>query len=47
MRNGLFRSALVLGLLSCIGPFSIDMYLPAFPTLAHELATDAATVLRE
>ena len=44
MRNGLFRSALVLGLLSCIGPFSIDMYLPAMPQIARGLGADVAGV---
>lgn len=32
----------MLGLLSTIGPFAIDMYLPALPTIAEHLATDAA-----
>lgn len=31
------RPALVLGLLSCIGPFAIDMYLPAMPAIAQDL----------
>ena len=30
---------LLLGLLSAIGPFSIDMYLPGFPTIAANLNT--------
>lgn len=30
---------LILGLLSAIGPFSIDMYLPGFPTIATNLHT--------
>ncbi|MES2645329.1 MAG: multidrug effflux MFS transporter [Bacteroidota bacterium] len=30
---------LILGLLSAIGPFSIDMYLPGFPTIANDLHT--------
>src|SRR5690606_17993974 len=29
--------ALVLGLASAVGPFSIDMYLPALPTIGKEL----------
>ena len=29
----------ILGLLSAIGPFSIDMYLPGFPTIATDLHT--------
>jgi DHA1 family bicyclomycin/chloramphenicol resistance-like MFS transporter len=38
------RNALVLGLLSAIGPFAIDMYLPALPSIAGDLkASTAAT----
>lgn len=33
------RLILILGLLSAIGPFSIDMYLPAFPVIAASLRT--------
>jgi MFS transporter, DHA1 family, multidrug resistance protein len=32
-----FRIALILGLLSAIGPFAIDMYLPALPSIGHDL----------
>nr|WP_255714186.1 multidrug effflux MFS transporter [Pelagibacterium xiamenense] len=35
--------AIVLGLLTAIGPFAIDMYLPALPTIEENLATDTAT----
>jgi len=35
---------LVLGALSAIGPFSIDMYLPGFPAIAADLHTDIAHV---
>lgn len=31
------RSALILGLLSAVGPFAIDMYLPALPAIAEDL----------
>lgn len=31
---------IILGSLSAIGPFSIDMYLPGFPAVARELGTD-------
>jgi len=34
----------VLGSLCAIGPFSIDMYLPGFPAMAADLATDIAHV---
>lgn len=38
------RMAIVLGLLSAVGPFAIDMYLPALPTIAADLqASTAAT----
>ncbi len=33
----LWRSALVLGTLSMVGPFAIDMYLPAMPDIARDL----------
>lgn len=35
---------LSLGLLSAIGPFSIDMYLPGFPAIAADLGTDEARI---
>ncbi|WP_431210856.1 MFS transporter [Puia sp. P3] len=35
---------LVLGLLTALGPFSIDMYLPGFGDIAHSLNTSVATV---
>ncbi|MBZ5857332.1 multidrug effflux MFS transporter [Flavihumibacter profundi] len=35
---------LILGLLSAIGPFSIDMYLPGFPTIANDLHTSVGYV---
>jgi DHA1 family bicyclomycin/chloramphenicol resistance-like MFS transporter len=37
MSESLLRPALVLGLLSCVGPFAIDMYLPAMPAIAADL----------
>lgn len=33
------RLALILGLLSAIGPFSVDMYLPALPAITEDLRT--------
>lgn len=44
MHSTLFRSALVLGLLSAIGPFSIDMYLPALPDIATDLGAPETRV---
>ncbi len=40
----MFRAALILGLLSAVGPFAIDMYLPAMPAIAAGLDADVATV---
>jgi DHA1 family bicyclomycin/chloramphenicol resistance-like MFS transporter len=38
------RNAIVLGLLAAVGPFAIDMYIPALPTIAADLkASTAAT----
>jgi DHA1 family bicyclomycin/chloramphenicol resistance-like MFS transporter len=38
------RNAIVLGLLSAVGPFAIDIYLPALPAIAADLhATTSAT----
>ncbi len=34
----------LLGALSVISPFSIDMYLPAFPQVAHDLSVSNATI---
>ena len=38
------RLALLLGALVAIGPLTIDMYLPALPTIPDDLATTAAAV---
>lgn len=44
-RPGLTGGLLVvLGLLSAIAPFSVDLYLPAFPTMSQELGTTATAV---
>lgn len=44
MTTSFARNAIVLGLLSAIGPFAIDMYLPALPAIAADLhASTAAT----
>lgn len=36
------RAAVILGLLAAVGPFAIDMYLPALPALAADLRTSAS-----
>ncbi|WP_192245551.1 multidrug effflux MFS transporter [Mesorhizobium silamurunense] len=38
------RIAVVLGLLSAIGPFAIDMYLPALPSIGEDLHAGTAAV---
>lgn len=37
MTPSFLRTAVVLGLLGAVGPFAIDMYLPALPTIAADL----------
>ena len=42
MSTGMFRSAVILGVLAAVGPFAIDMYLPAMPVLATDLGASVA-----
>ena len=44
MKNNFLRAALVLGLLSAIGPFAIDMYLPALPSIGQNLGATPGAV---
>ncbi len=44
MKHNFLRLALVLGLLSAIGPFAIDMYLPALPAIGGALHADVHQV---
>src|SRR5882757_1891645 len=44
-KKSYFDIILILGLLTAIGPFSIDMYLPAFPAIAKGLDTSVAQVM--
>src|SRR5579885_2139513 len=37
MASSYAKNAVILGLLAAIGPFAIDMYLPALPTIAADL----------
>ena len=39
----MFKRAAILGLLSAVGPFAIDMYLPAMPAITADLGTDIAS----
>jgi MFS transporter, DHA1 family, multidrug resistance protein len=43
-RRGNFLIILILGALSTVSPFSIDMYLPAFPQIARDLGTTQAEI---
>ncbi len=40
MQPGLARFAVVLGLLSAVGPIAIDMYMPGLPVIAAAFGTD-------
>jgi DHA1 family bicyclomycin/chloramphenicol resistance-like MFS transporter len=44
MPRSFFGLALVLGLVSAVGPFAIDMYLPALPTIGQALGASPAAV---
>jgi len=45
MKNKQTLLILILGLLTAIGPLSIDMYLPAFPAIAKDLHTSVSAVM--
>jgi DHA1 family bicyclomycin/chloramphenicol resistance-like MFS transporter len=42
MTSTYLRNAIVLGLLSAVGPFAIDMYLPALPSIASSLSASTS-----
>ncbi|MBO6559486.1 MAG: multidrug effflux MFS transporter [Nisaea sp.] len=44
MTLGLWRAALVLGLLSLVAPFAIDMYLPAMPEIVADFGVGEAEI---
>jgi DHA1 family bicyclomycin/chloramphenicol resistance-like MFS transporter len=44
MQAGFLRNAVILGLLSAIGPFAIDMYLPALPSIGSDLGASPFAV---
>jgi DHA1 family bicyclomycin/chloramphenicol resistance-like MFS transporter len=44
MKSSFLKNAVVLGLLSAIGPFAIDMYLPALPSIGHTLGASPGAV---
>src|SRR3954452_1313600 len=41
---GMVRIAVVIGLLGAVGPFAIDMYLPALPMVAADLGASPQAV---
>src|SRR4051812_42670326 len=43
-KPGVARMALILGAFVAIGPLTIDMYLPALPTITRQLETTSAAV---
>ena len=44
MNKSYLREGIVLGLLSAIGPFAIDMYLPALPSIGRTMDAGPAAV---
>ncbi|HVZ13649.1 MAG TPA: multidrug effflux MFS transporter [Bauldia sp.] len=42
MKSSFARNAIVLGLLTAVGPFAIDMYLPALPAIANDFHVSPA-----
>ncbi|BCP54401.1 Bcr/CflA family drug resistance efflux transporter [Kaistia sp. 32K] len=44
MSSSILRYAVILGLLSAIGPFAIDMYLPALPAIGQDLGATTGAV---
>lgn len=44
MKHSFFRAALILGLLSAVAPFGIDMYLPALPDIGRSLGASISAV---
>lgn len=44
MTRRFFQLALALGLITAVGPFAIDMYLPALPSIGASLQADPAMV---
>lgn len=43
--NSLFKNAVILGLITAMGPFAIDMYLPALPAIEKSLGEGAVLSL--
>ncbi|MFT6658640.1 MAG: DHA1 family bicyclomycin/chloramphenicol resistance-like MFS transporter [Maritalea sp.] len=44
INSRMLKNALILGLITAIGPFAIDMYLPALPAIGLDLGADTAAV---
>lgn len=45
INNSYLRNAIILGLITAIGPFAVDMYLPALPAIGDGLQVGPETVL--
>jgi DHA1 family bicyclomycin/chloramphenicol resistance-like MFS transporter len=45
-RPSVTQLVIILGVLSAVGPLSVDMYLPALPTIAREFGVEVAPVQR-
>lgn len=45
IQNTLLKNALILGLITAVGPFAIDMYLPALPNLGASLGGHEGAML--
>ena len=43
-RRQRFVYVIVLGALTALGPFTVDLYLPAFPVVEHDLGTTVAAI---
>lgn len=44
MKARFLRIAIILGLVSAVGPFAIDMYLPALPSIGADLSASSVSV---
>ena len=40
-----FRNAVILGLITAVGPFGVDMYLPALPSIGADLGAESNNVV--
>ena len=45
IKNSLLQNAVILGLITAVGPFAIDMYLPALPSIGTDLGDPKEALL--